>query len=197
MISYLVDGVLLVALIITSLKMFKMYGQLKKLSEYHPDYQRILDQTNLALEGIEVSIQEINVRGAQVLNALGSRIDEARDIISDIDGLTREAKKHQKSLQAEMKTFQIELERERAHWRKTNSDSARNAQAATSQATRRQESAAQQARDEEYERPSNAPPPYLKSQMAPSTTEPRIHKISTDMAGPFRSVSLNTKEFGK
>ncbi|WP_417669138.1 hypothetical protein [Roseibium sp.] len=103
MISALVDGVLLLALVVTSLKMIHMYRELKRLGSYHTDYQRIFDQTALALDGIEVSIQELNVRGSQVLNALGSRMDDARELIAEIDGLTREAKRQQSVLRAELK----------------------------------------------------------------------------------------------
>ncbi|WP_321503964.1 hypothetical protein [Breoghania sp.] len=111
MISYLVDAVLMVALVITSVKIVAMYRELKRLGSYHADYQRIFDQTTLALDGIEVSIQEINVRGTQVLNALGSRMDDARGIIADIDGLTREARKQQAALRTEMRQLVAEREK--------------------------------------------------------------------------------------
>ncbi|WP_321340743.1 hypothetical protein [Breoghania sp.] len=111
MISYLVDAVLMVALVITSIKIVAMYRELKRLSSYHADYQRIFDQTTLALDGIEVSIQEINVRGTQVLNALGSRMDDARGIISEIDGLIREARKQQTELRTEMRQLHAEREK--------------------------------------------------------------------------------------
>ncbi|WP_319773794.1 hypothetical protein [Breoghania sp.] len=110
MISYLVDAALMVALVITSVKIVAMYRELKRLGSYHADYQRIFDQTTLALDGIEVSIQEINVRGSQVLNALGSRMDDARGIIADIDALTREARKQQAALRTEMRQLQAERE---------------------------------------------------------------------------------------
>jgi ABC-type transporter Mla subunit MlaD len=95
MISAIVDGVLLLALVVTTIRMLQMHKDLRRLGSYHEDYQRIFDQTALALDGIEVSIQEINVKGAQILNALGNRMDDARELIAEIDALTREAKRQQ------------------------------------------------------------------------------------------------------
>ncbi|MDJ0929490.1 hypothetical protein [Breoghania sp.] len=113
MIFYLVDTALMVVLVITSVKMVTIYRELKRLSGYHADYQRIFDQITLALDGIEVSIQEINVRGAQVLNALGERMDDARGLITDIDALMREARKHQAALRSEIRALHSERERSR------------------------------------------------------------------------------------
>lgn len=112
MISYLADGVLMVALVVTSIWVMKMNSRLQKLRDNQFEFRRIMEQTNLALEGIEVSIDEINVRGKQVLNALGNRIDEARDIVTDIDQMTREVRKQQKELRLEMVAFQDEIGKE-------------------------------------------------------------------------------------
>ncbi|PLW75500.1 hypothetical protein [Cohaesibacter celericrescens] len=115
MISYLADGVLMIALIVTSIWVMKMNTRLQKLRDNQFEFRRIMEQTNLALNGIEVSIDEINVRGKQVLNALGSRIDEARDIVTDIDRMTREVRKQQKELRLEMVAFQDEIGKECAN----------------------------------------------------------------------------------
>ncbi|WP_319411788.1 hypothetical protein [uncultured Cohaesibacter sp.] len=112
MISYLADGILMIALIITSVWVMKMNTRLQKLRDNHYEFRRIMEQTNLALEGIEVSIDEINVRGQQVLNALGKRIDEARDIVTDLDKMTREVRGQQKELRLEMVAFQEEIGKE-------------------------------------------------------------------------------------
>ena len=112
MISYLADGILMVALVITSIWVLKMNGRLQKLRDNQFEFRRIMEQTNLALSGIEVSIDEINIRGQQVLNALGNRIDEARDIVTDIDQMTREVRKQQKELRLEMVSFQEEINKE-------------------------------------------------------------------------------------
>lgn len=172
MISYLVDAVLLIALAITSVKMVTMYRELRRLGSYHADYQRVFDQTSLALDGIEVSIQEINVRGSQVLNALGSRMDDARDLIAEIDGLIREAKRQQSVLKAELKQLSAELAVRPSADRFASSDSDP-AGAQGKDAARRND-------------------PLLAS--APATTEVRVHRIDDMPTGPFRSVSMHRKD---
>ncbi|WP_106752540.1 hypothetical protein [Pannonibacter carbonis] len=172
MISYLVDAVLLVALAITSIKMVTMYRELRRLGSYHADYQRVFDQTSLALDGIEVSIQEINVRGAQVLNALGSRMDDARDLIAEIDGLIREAKRQQSVLKAELKQLSAELAVRPSASQFTPSDTDP-AGTTGKEAARRTD-------------------PLLAS--APPPTEMRVHRIDDLQTGPFRSVSMHRKD---
>lgn len=185
MISYLVDAALMVALVITSVKMVTMYRELKRLSGYHADYQRIFDQTTLALDGIEVSIQEINVRGAQVLNALGSRMDDARGIIADIDALMRDARKHQAALRSEMRALQAEREgRSRAAADEPPSDrkpSRDKARLFTGQGNRLAVDAKAVA----------------MAAAAPST-DMRIQRIDdSTYAGSFRSVSVGDKDSAK
>lgn len=190
MISALVDGVLLLALAVTTVKMVQMYRELKRLGSYHNDYQRIFDQTALALDGIEVSIQELNVRGAQVLNALGSRMDDARDLIAEIDGLTREAKRQQAVLKAELKEL--------------------------SKATAMRENAERIDRSVKDSSPLfQDRPPIEASAASPVATEKlafadtgtlpgegqlpepkatRIHRIDSSLGSPFRSVSMHQKD---
>ena len=112
MIFYLADGILMIALVVTSVWVMKMNSRLQKLRDNQFEFRRIMEQTNQALDGIELSIDEINIRGKQVLNALGNRIDEARDIVTDIDKMTREVRIAQKELRLEMVTFQEQIGKE-------------------------------------------------------------------------------------
>ena len=189
MISALVDGVLLLALVITTWKMIAMYRELKRLGSYHMDYQRIFDQTALALDGIEVSIQELNVRGAQVLNALGSRMDDARDLIAEIDGLTREAKRQQSVLRAELK----ELSKATAMLAKHKpGDGAGHGLTAFHAASEDVVDGAKAGKSHSH--------PLLASASrsgAPGTPSPRatrIHRIDDAFGSPFRSVSMIQKD---
>ncbi|SDQ92295.1 hypothetical protein [Pseudovibrio sp. Tun.PSC04-5.I4] len=99
MISYLIDGFLLLALLITTWRVVVMYRQLQKLSGYHEDYQRIFDQTSEAMDNIGLSLQEIRVRGEEILTNLGQRIDEARETTVDISGVILQAQTEMKALQ--------------------------------------------------------------------------------------------------
>jgi len=186
MISALVDGLLLVALVATTVKMVTMYRELKRLGAYHDDYQRIFDQTALALDGIEVSIQELNVKGSQVLNALGNRMNDARELISEIDALTREAKRQQSILKAELK----ELSK---------------ATALHTAAANRLEETGPDFLDEPAGEPLPRPAASLTNQEPGGDTplnrptfrkvrDTRIHRIHDTSSSPFRSVTLNSKD---
>ena len=187
MISAIVDGVLLVALVATTVRMLYMHRELRRLSMYHADYQRIFDQTALALDGIEVSIQEINVKGAQILNALGNRMDDARDLIAEIDGLTREAKRQQSVLRAELKelskaTALLDTSKRfkpgRDDFDLFEEDAA--AEKALKSAGLFQKTAAE--------------PATIHRAQAAQAAPARVHKIDNSLSSPFRTVSMNQKD---
>jgi len=181
MISAIVDGVLLIALVATTVRMLVMHRELRRLATYHEDYQRIFDQTVLALDGIEVSIQEINVKSAQILNALGNRMDDARELIAEIDGLTREAKRQQSVLRAELK----ELSKATAVFETSKRFTP--------------------AKDdlEIFEEPDHVSvltgarkdiPGTIHRVEAPAPTPARVHRIDNPAGSPFRTVSMNQKD---
>ena len=87
MISYLVDGILLLALILTSIRVGAMYRELKRLRALEDGYRGAVDQTADALARMENAVREINGGGTQILNALEGRIDEARALIAKMDEL--------------------------------------------------------------------------------------------------------------
>ncbi|SUA99527.1 Uncharacterised protein [Pannonibacter phragmitetus] len=175
MISYLVDAVLLIALAITSFKMVTMYRELRRLGSYHEDYQRIFDQTALALDGIEVSVKELNVRGAQVLNALGARMDDARELIAEIDALTREAKRQQAVLKSELKQLSTEvaMRAKAGHIEPPASDMG----STVAETVLR-----------------NTASPVSEPQEPAAPTEMKVHRLDDLATGPFRSVSIHRKD---
>lgn len=185
MISAIVDGVLLLALVVTTIRMVQMHKELRRVSSYHADYQRIFDQTALALDGVEVSIQEINVKGAQILNALGGRMDDARDLIAEIDGLTREAKRQQSVLRGELKQLSEAMARfqEPHRFKPAQDDLERFAQEFA------ETGAAKKDRG-----PSPVSNPALRRGDTHTAATPRIHKIDNTLGSPFRAVSMNQKD---
>ena len=202
MISYLVDAALMVALVITSVKMVAMYRELKRLGGYHADYQRIFDQTTLALDGIEVSIQEINVRGAQVLNALGSRMDDARGIIADIETLMRDARKHQAALRSEMRALQAEREKQcNGHCKQQEAQDSPKDRASDGTATGRNAAGRNvSGRDTTrlYTSQGNRLAVDATAFARTNSPEMRIQRIDdTTYAGSFRSVSVGEKDSAK
>ena len=187
MISAIVDGILLVALVATTVRMLTMHRELRQLGSYHEDYQRIFDQTALALDGIEVSIQEINVKSAQLLNALGSRMDDARELIAEIDGLTREAKRQQSVLRAELK----ELSKATA----VMSDPKRYQPAADDLELFVEDTAADQAATRtEPSRMAARSQTTIHRGQAVEQTPTRVHRIDNSLQSPFRTVSMSQKD---
>lgn len=197
MISAIVDGVLLLALVATTVRMVTMHRELRRLGSYHAEYQRIFDQTALALDGIEVSIEEFNVKGTQVLNALGSRMDDARDLIAEIDGLTREAKRQQSVLKAELK------ELSRATAKQTNPESFKKATTPADEVIFPDGSPARETDDGDTASAQARGNRFLKSELAKTHTEnmevhvpkpTRIHRIEEGAGSPFRSISMSQKD---
>lgn len=182
MISAIVDGVLLLALVATSIRMLTMHRELRRLGSYHADYQRIFEQTSLALDGIEVSVQEINVKSAQLLNALGSRMDDARELIAEIDALTREAKRQQSVLKSELKEFSkaTAMIGDPGHLAPAPDDTAHfdedaGASRAPAGATGRK-------------------PATVHRDLPAEQVPTRVHRIDTPLQSPFRTVSMNQKD---
>ncbi|MTH98266.1 hypothetical protein [Roseibium sp. RKSG952] len=180
MTSAIVDGVLLLALIVTTIRMISMYRELKRLGSYHEDYKRIFDQTSLALDGIEVSVQEINVRSSQLLNALGSRMDDARELIAEIDTVMREAKRQQAILKAELK----EISRAAAHLSVPERFNDPEVRPAPNSGHTLSSGLVNTAETQASDQPETAL----------SKKPTRIHRIDEASGSPFRSVSLNHKE---
>lgn len=85
MISYLIDGVLLIAVIAAGIGIALVYRQLRLLRLYHRQYERVFAETGYAVGAIDTAIRDINAHGAQILLSLGQRIDEAYKLMDDID----------------------------------------------------------------------------------------------------------------
>lgn len=85
MISYLIDGVLFVAVVAAGIGIALLYRQLRRLRTYHKQYQRVFTETGYAVGAIDNAVRDINAHGAQILLSLGQRIDEAHKLIGEID----------------------------------------------------------------------------------------------------------------
>jgi hypothetical protein len=85
MISYLVDAVVCVALFVTAVRVTKMHRELKRLRGYETEFTDMVVRTTDALDNISGTVHELNANGAQLVHLLGVKIDEARDMIGEID----------------------------------------------------------------------------------------------------------------
>jgi hypothetical protein len=87
MTSYIVDLVLLIALLATSARMGAIYRELKRLRGYHGEYKRAFDQTAAALAEARSAVLALNRDGSTIVDALGTRIDQAQALIGRFETL--------------------------------------------------------------------------------------------------------------
>jgi hypothetical protein len=85
MASYLVDLVLLIALLVTSIRVTRMHRELVHLRTSQGDFAFILGRTTKAIDDMVTMVHEFSADGKQLVNVLGSKIEEARKAIVDIE----------------------------------------------------------------------------------------------------------------
>ena len=90
--SSLVNAVLFLALVLTSIIVVAMYRKLKQLDAYHAEYKLVFDQTAEALGAAAEAVRSFGTEGRELLEALGKRTDEARAVLADLEAATGEAK---------------------------------------------------------------------------------------------------------
>lgn len=85
MASYLVDLILLAALLFTSIRVTKMHRELVRLRAHQGDFTLVLGKTADTVDNMVVMVREFSADGQQLVNVLGERIEEARKAILDIE----------------------------------------------------------------------------------------------------------------
>lgn len=85
MVSYLVDFVLLSALLFTSFRVTKMHRELVRLRAAQGDFTFVLGKTTDTVDNMVVMVREFSADGQQLVNVLGDKIEEARQAIVDIE----------------------------------------------------------------------------------------------------------------
>lgn len=91
MMSSLVNLVLFVALVVTSLCVLAMYRKLKRFDAYQAEYRRVFDQASLALNSAGESVRIFGTEGREVVEALGTQIEEARAVLVELKAATQAA----------------------------------------------------------------------------------------------------------
>ena len=79
MMSYVIDGVLLLALLLTSLRVGAMYRELKRLRGYQGQYVEVFGETSRAADHIGDAVRHLGKEGRDVLERLEALIEEARE----------------------------------------------------------------------------------------------------------------------
>jgi hypothetical protein len=89
MTSYVIDGILLLALLLTSLRVGAMYRELKRLRGYQAEYVEIFGSTSRAADHIGDAIRHLSREGRAILERLEMRMEEARDLTRQLEMATR------------------------------------------------------------------------------------------------------------
>jgi hypothetical protein len=85
MTSYLVDVILLLALLVTTFRVTKMHHELKQLRSDQGDFCNILGEAAESFDTIVKTVSDLNHNGSQLIGLLGAKIDEAREVIAEFD----------------------------------------------------------------------------------------------------------------
>jgi hypothetical protein len=89
MTSYVIDGILLLALLLTSLRVGAMYRELKRLRGYQAEYVEIFGNTSRAADDIGDAIRHLSREGRAVLERLETRMEQAREMMRQLEAATR------------------------------------------------------------------------------------------------------------
>lgn len=82
---YLGEFVLLVALVVTSLQVLRMRGELKRMRTYHAEFNQAVAQTETALAAIQASLRDLHASGRAVADELGQRIDAGGRLLGELN----------------------------------------------------------------------------------------------------------------
>ncbi|MGO4573389.1 hypothetical protein [Microvirga sp. 2TAF3] len=85
MISYLVNTILFLALVTTSVIVVVMYRKLKTFGVYQDEYQVVLERTGTALQAAQDAVRTFNAESTATLKELGTKIEEAKLLLAAID----------------------------------------------------------------------------------------------------------------
>jgi hypothetical protein len=85
MASYLVDFILLAALLVTTIRVTRMHRELVHLRASQGDFAFILGRTTETMDDMVLMVREFSTDGKQLVNILGNKIEEARKAIIDIE----------------------------------------------------------------------------------------------------------------
>lgn len=88
MASFLAEPVLFVALVVTSGVVALMYRELRRQNRARQELARTLAETSAALAGIDRTVRDFDARGDAMLKALGTRIEQGREILAGIEART-------------------------------------------------------------------------------------------------------------
>jgi hypothetical protein len=91
MISHIADAVLLLALVLTAIRVGTMHRELRRLRGHHAEYVEVFNQTTRALDNIDSTVRHIGREGRDVLERLETAIGQARALSKRLEDMARAA----------------------------------------------------------------------------------------------------------
>jgi hypothetical protein len=82
---YLVEGVLFIALLVTSVSVLQMYREIRRLRNDQAAFLGAIEDTNRTFDGLKGTLLEISRDGLQVAQRLEARLAEGRTLIEQLE----------------------------------------------------------------------------------------------------------------
>lgn len=114
MMSYIVDIVLLAALVLTSLRVGSMHRELRRLRRYQTQYVELFGETNRAADNIGAALNRIGHEGRDVLERLETAIGRGSALSSRLEAMAKASvAKPRPALEDDPGTYSRRVERAR------------------------------------------------------------------------------------
>jgi hypothetical protein len=91
MISWLIDGTLVAALVVTSWRTGRMVQELRRLRSEEASFGQALRDSDAAINRAAHAVVMLKSEGTRTLAALGERIEEARRLVEALEDAARNA----------------------------------------------------------------------------------------------------------
>jgi hypothetical protein len=86
---YLVESVLFVALLVTSVSVLQMYREIRRLRNDQAVFLGAIEDTNRTFDGLKGTLLEISRDGLQVAQRLEAQVAEGRAMIEQLEAVRR------------------------------------------------------------------------------------------------------------
>jgi hypothetical protein len=86
---YLVEGVLFIALLVTSVSVLQMYREIRRLRNDQATFLGAIADANRTFDGLKGALAEISRDGLQIAQRLEARVAEGRALIEQLETFRR------------------------------------------------------------------------------------------------------------
>jgi hypothetical protein len=85
MIYFLIEAALFIALVITAWRVTTMHSELKRLRRHEAEFAQMSGRMSEAFDNIAAAVHDLNANGTRLVHLLGRKIDEARELMTELD----------------------------------------------------------------------------------------------------------------